>query len=213
MAVSSVIKGYFRGKQNMTPIALSQVIEQVVRIGLIFFLVQWLLPYGIEYTAAGAVLCGIIGEGFSLLYLFSVFKWSKHKKFKLHHSFIKQISKGKGKEIFFDLLKTGLPTTGNGLIQSLIGIIQPILITQSLALVGIGTALATTQYGIVMGYAIPLMLLPGFVTNSLSVALVPAIESKENNNHLLIKKRIQQAINIALIVVVPWTICTFLQSP
>ncbi|MFE5428948.1 oligosaccharide flippase family protein [Peribacillus simplex] len=114
VAVSSVIKGYFRGKQNMTPIALSQVIEQVVRIGLIFFLVQWLLPYGIEYAAAGAVLCGIIGEGFSLLYLFSVFKWSKHKKFKLHHAFIKQISKGK--EIFFDLLHTGLPTTGNGLI-------------------------------------------------------------------------------------------------
>ena len=208
VAVSSVIKGYFRGKQNMTPIALSQVIEQVVRIGLIFFLVQWLLPYGIEYAAAGAVLCGIIGEGFSLLYLFSVFKWSKHKKFKLHHSFIKQLSKGK--EIFFDLLQTGLPTTVNGLIQSLIGIIQPILITQSLALAGIGTTLATKQYGIVMGYAIPLMLLPGFVTNSLSVALVPAIsESKENNNHLLIKKRIQQAVNIALIVGVPWTIILY----
>ncbi|MDM5453574.1 oligosaccharide flippase family protein [Peribacillus simplex] len=72
VAVSSVIKGYFRGKQIMTPIALSQAIEQVVRIGLIFFLVQWLLPYGIEYAAAGAILCGIIGEGFSLLYLFSV---------------------------------------------------------------------------------------------------------------------------------------------
>ncbi|MED3692058.1 oligosaccharide flippase family protein [Peribacillus butanolivorans] len=101
VAVSSVIKGYFRGKQNMTPIALYQVIEQVVRIWLIFFLVQWLLPYGIEYAATGAVLCGVIGEGFSLLNLFPVFKWSKHKKFKLHHSFIKQISSLQNSRAFF----------------------------------------------------------------------------------------------------------------
>ncbi|MGM7635220.1 oligosaccharide flippase family protein [Bacillus sp. Hm123] len=40
VAVSAVIKGYFRGKQYMTPIALSQVIEQMVRISSIFILVQ-----------------------------------------------------------------------------------------------------------------------------------------------------------------------------
>jgi stage V sporulation protein B len=209
IAVSSVIKGYFRGKQNMTPIALSLVIEQVIRIGFIFILVQYLLPYGIEYAAAGAVLSGIIGEGASLLYLLSMFKWSKQKQFKLHQSFIKQI--GKGKKIFYDLLQTGLPTTGNGLIQSSIGVIQPILITQSLALAGIGTVLATKQYGIVIGYVLPLLGLPGFVTNSLSVPLVPAIsEAKEQNNYKLIHKRINQAVKIALIIGIPCSIILYI---
>ncbi|MBT2724510.1 stage V sporulation protein B, partial [Bacillus sp. ISL-46] len=209
IAVSSVIKGYFRGKQNMTPIALSQVIEQIVRISFIFILVQWLLPYGIEFAAAGAVLSGIIGEGISLLYLSSIFRWSKQKQFKLHHSFIKQISKGK--RIFYDLLQTGLPTTGNGLIQSIIGVIQPILITQSLALAGIGTALATKQYGIIMGYVLPLLMLPGFITNSMSVPLIPAIsEANEKNDLSLIHNRTQQAVRIALIVGVPSTIILYL---
>ncbi|MFC0274494.1 stage V sporulation protein B [Metabacillus herbersteinensis] len=208
IAVSSVIKGYFRGKQNMTPIAFSQVLEQVVRIGLIFILVGWLLPYGIEYAAAGVVLCGIVGEGISLLYLFSMFKLTKQKQFKLHHSFIKQLSKGK--EIFYDLLHTGLPTTGNGLIHSIIGVIQPILITQSLALAGIGTAVATKQYGLLMGFALPLLMLPGFVTNSMSVPLVPAIsEAKEKNEVQLIHRRIHQAIRIALIVGVPSSIILY----
>lgn len=209
IAVSSVIKGYFRGKQNMTPIAFSQVIEQIIRIGFIFILVQWLLPYGIEFAAAGAVLSGIIGEGASLLYLVSIFKWSKRKQFKLHHSFFKHISKGK--QIFYDLLQTGLPTTGNGLIQSMIGVIQPILITQSLALAGIGTVLATQQYGIVMGYVLPLLMLPGFFTNSMSVPLVPAIsEAKEKNEHHLIHRRINQSIRIALIVGVPCSIILYI---
>lgn len=53
--------------------------------------------------------------------------------------------------------------------------IQPILITQSLAIAGIGTALATKQFGILAGYTAPLIMLPGFITNSLSVPLVPAI--------------------------------------
>jgi stage V sporulation protein B len=202
VAVSSVIKGYFRGKQNMTPIAFSQVIEQVVRIGLIFTFVHLLVPYGIEYAAVGAVLSGIIGEGISLLYLFTMFKWSKQKQFKLHKSFFKQMNKGK--EVLIDLLQTGIPTTVNGFIQSIIGVIQPILITQSLALAGVGTALATKQYGIVMGYTLPLLMLPGFITNSMSVPLVPAIsEAIEKNKHDLISRRINQAIKIALIVGVP----------
>jgi stage V sporulation protein B len=208
VAVSSVIKGYFRGKQNMSPIAISLVIEQVIRIGIILILVERLVPYGIEYAAAGTVLCSIIGEAASLLYLFSMFKWSKQKQFKLHKSFTKQIKKGK--EIFNDLLQTGLPTTGNGLLQSILGVIQPIIITRSLSLAGIGTAIATGQYGIVMGYVLPLLALPGFVTNSLSVPLVPAIsEAKEKNNIQLIHRRINVAVRIALIIGIPCSIILY----
>lgn len=68
-AVSGVLKGYFRGMQTMNPLALSQVIEQIVRIGFTFVLVQLLLPYGLEYAAAGTVISSVVGEAFSLLFL------------------------------------------------------------------------------------------------------------------------------------------------
>src|SRR6478752_4702120 len=35
IAISSVLRGYFQGRQNMKPAALSQLIEQIVRIALI----------------------------------------------------------------------------------------------------------------------------------------------------------------------------------
>ncbi|MBA2872315.1 stage V sporulation protein B [Anoxybacillus calidus] len=210
-AVSSVIKGYFRGKQNMTPIALSQIIEQMVRISFMVMLVQWLLPYGIEFAAAGAVLGGVIGEGVSIFYLISIFKRSKNEKYKLHHSFFHEISKGK--DILFDLLQIGLPTTVIGLIYSISGVLQPIIITQSLALAGIDTPLATKQFGMLTGYAMPLVLLPGFITSALSVSLIPAIsEAKAQNNFPLIDLRIQQAVRISLIIGVPWTIILYVFS-
>ncbi|MFC7062596.1 stage V sporulation protein B [Halobacillus seohaensis] len=209
IAVSSVLKGYFRGKQNMNPIGLSQVIEQVARIACIFFFVRWLLPYGIEFAAAGAVLSGIVGEAISLLYLLSAFKWLKQKRFKLRSGFTNHMSKGQG--VLKDLLHTGLPTTGNGLIHSVTGVIQPILITQSLAIAGVGTALATQQFGVLMGFVLPLLMLPGFITHSMSIALIPAIsEAKEKNAKGLIHKRTQQAVRVSLVVGMPCTIILFL---
>lgn len=74
IAVSSVLRGYFQGLQNMRPSAYSQVIEQVVRIALVALLTGLFLPYGVEYAAAGAMISVIIGELASLLYMFSMFK-------------------------------------------------------------------------------------------------------------------------------------------
>lgn len=114
VAVSGVLKGYFRGMQTMNPIALSQVIEQFVRIGFTYFLVLRLIPYGIEYAAAGAVLSSVIGEALSLFVLMVMFKLSHQTKFRI--PIWKNVSKGR--DIFVELLHTALPTTGNGLIFS-----------------------------------------------------------------------------------------------
>ena len=40
IAVSSVLRGYFQGKQNMKPSAYAQVLEQVVRITIIAICIQ-----------------------------------------------------------------------------------------------------------------------------------------------------------------------------
>src|SRR5699024_3189565 len=49
VALSSVIRGYFQGKQNMKPQSFSQVIEQIVRITCVALFVKLLLPFGVEY--------------------------------------------------------------------------------------------------------------------------------------------------------------------
>ncbi|MBS4207185.1 oligosaccharide flippase family protein [Bacillus sp. FJAT-50079] len=204
IAISSVFKSYFQGKQHMTPIASSQVLEQVMTIGCIYVFVQWLLPFGIEFAAAGAVLGSVVGEVCSLLYILILFKKDKQKSFKLRESFIKHLRGCKA--VLKSLLQIGLPNSGDGIILSAIGMFMPVLITQSLAIAGVETSLATKQFGMLMGYTIPLLMLPGFVTHSLTVSLVPAIsEAHEKNDHSLINKHIQQAIKISLVVGVPWT--------
>jgi stage V sporulation protein B len=74
IAVSSIFRGYFQGRQNMSPYAFSTVLEQSVRIFTVLLLAQFLLPYGVEYAAAGAMIGMVIGEFVGMAYLIYSFK-------------------------------------------------------------------------------------------------------------------------------------------
>ncbi len=74
VAISSVLRGYFQGRQQMKPYAYSLLMEQIVRISLIALCTQPLLPYGVEYAAAGAMASSVLGELAALLYLLFLFK-------------------------------------------------------------------------------------------------------------------------------------------
>ncbi|RAK17308.1 stage V sporulation protein B [Anoxybacillus vitaminiphilus] len=196
VAISSVLRGYFQGKQQMKPYAYSQLIEQMVRISLIAVFTKALLPYGIEYAAAGAMFSAVIGELASLIYLLLMFRLKKH--IKVRKQFFKSVKAGK--DTFLDLMRIALPTTGSRLIGSLSWFFEPIVVAQSLAIAGVATASATKQYGELTGYALPLLMLPSFITYSLSTSLVPAVsEAAANKQTWLIEHRLQQAMRLSLV--------------
>lgn len=196
IAVSSVLRGYFQGRQNMRPSAVSQILEQLVRITLIAVMTKAFLPYGIEYAAAAAMVAAIIGEIVSLLYLMTTFKLKK--RFRVRKNFFKSVHAGK--KTFKELMEIALPTMGSRMIGSVSWFFEPIVVAHSLALAGVAAVAATKQYGSLTGFAMPLLLLPSFITYSLATSLVPAIsEANSKNNHKLIEHRLQQALRFAFL--------------
>lgn len=196
IAVSSVLRGYFQGKQNMKPSAYAQVLEQVVRITIIAVCIRLFLPYGIEYAAAGAMLSAVLGEVASLLFLLTLFQ--RDKQISIRTNFTNTAKKSK--DTFHSLMDIALPTTGSRLIGSLSYFFEPIVVMQSLAIAGVAASVATQQYGILNGYAFPLLSLPAFITYALSTALVPSIsEAMAKRQHRLVEHRLQQALRISLI--------------
>ncbi|MFH5185095.1 stage V sporulation protein B [Paenibacillus sp. TAB 01] len=211
VAISSVLKGYFRGKQNMKPIAISDVIENIVQITVIVALVQVLLPYGLEYAAAGAMVCSVIGEGSGLLYLLFMYIVYKKKSNRTGADGTASLPLPSKKHTLNELLNIGLPSTGQGFIHSIYRAFKPALVIKSMAIAGIGTALATKQYGLLMGYAFPLLVFPTFIMSSLSTALIPSIsEANAAGNRRLIHQRIDQAIQLAFIVGAPCTLILYM---
>ncbi|ALX48184.1 stage V sporulation protein B [Lentibacillus amyloliquefaciens] len=194
IAVSSVLKGYFQGRQNMKPQSFALVIEQIVRIAFVAIFIKLLIPYGVEFAAAGAMFSVILGELASLAYLIYLFK--RKKIVHIRHRFLYYVKSGQ--DTIKELFSIALPSTGSRLIGNISHFLEPILVAQSLAIAGISSSMATKQYGELTGYVLPLLFLPTFITNSLSIALVPSIsEADANQNKGLIHHRIHQSIRIS----------------
>jgi stage V sporulation protein B len=202
IAISSVLRGYFQGKHNMTPTASSQVVEQVVRMFTVIILASWLMPRGVEYAAAGAMVGVVIGEGFGMLSMLMQFRRQRLPRLLQRRSFSGLFERHR--DVFSSLLDISVPVTTSRIVSSLTFFIEPIIVAQSLMLAGVAASAATSFYGQLAGMAIPLLIFPTFITYSLSVSLVPAVaEAAAQKNDRLIYRRIYQSVRLALVIGAP----------
>ncbi|KOR88238.1 stage V sporulation protein B [Paenibacillus solani] len=217
IAVSSVYRGYFQGKQNMIPSASSSVIETIVRIVCMLWFAHLLMPKGIAYGAAGAMLGTAVGELIGMITLLLQYTGEGNKGGKLTP--IQQpLKSDKSKEepttsnnsILKRLFGIALPVTGGRMVGSFSYLLETILTNRSLALAGIATSVATAQYGALQGMIIPLLLLPGALTVSLAISLVPSLsEAAARNDRTTIHKRMNQSLRLALVSGAPFAIIMF----
>lgn len=196
VAISSIFRGYFQGRQNMKPYALAQVIEQLVRIFVVIFLAIYLLPHGIEYAAAGAMMGIVIGEAAGLYFLTRSYRRDPRRPSLRIGDGISDLGVSLRR-----LLRIAIPVTTSRMVGSLTYAIEPIVVVQSLAIAGIATHASTALYGQLEGMAIPLVFFPAFITYALSVTLVPAIsEAAAQNKQRLVEHRLGQTIRLSLIL-------------
>lgn len=86
------------------------------------------------------------------------------------------------------------------MIGSITYFFEPILVSQSLFIAGYTVSQSTSLYGQLTGFVMPLLLLPTFITHSLSVALIPSVsESNALKHHRTVHFRITQALRLSFV--------------
>ncbi|WP_440960644.1 stage V sporulation protein B [Paenibacillus nitricinens] len=221
VAVSAIYRGYFQGRQNMIPSALSSVFESIVRIFFMLWFSWLLLPKGIAFAAAGAMLGVTVGEiGGMLAILWQYYVITKRDKKTTPILEQQMIEKEvipsdpdtvkSTSPILRRLLGVSIPVTASRLVGSFSYLLESIITVRSLALAGIATAAATAQYGSLQGMVIPLLLLPGALTSSLAVSLVPSLSEAAARKDLpTIHKRMHQALRLALVTGAPFAVLMY----
>ena len=200
--ISSILRGYFFGKEKMFPHILSLIIEQITRLILIIIFIPKLLNASVVTAVSGLVLVNIISETISTitLILFIKDKSIKLKDFIPNKSNIKSI------------LNISIPTTTSRVIGSTAYFFEPIIITTSLLLMNYNKTYIIQEYGIIEGYVLPLLLIPSFFTNALSSALIPDISKKyTKKDYKGIIKRIKKVIKISLSIGVVSSLILFIK--
>ena len=181
-AVHSCINGYYIGlKQTAVP-AISQFIEQVVRIGATWLLWQICLEKNIPITPALAVASIVIEEAISSLFciIAVIFKTDSYSDFSFR-SFFSFRNHAK------PMLLLSLPITLNRVVLNLLQSLEALCIPRRLQLYGLTSSESLSLYGVLTGMTLPLLLFPSAVTMSLSTMLLPAVseaQSKQNTKKL-----------------------------
>ena len=203
ICLSNILKGYFYGKENMTPYVISNCLEQLVRLLLIIYIIPKLLVYGINIAVSSVVLINIISELSSIICLI-LFIPNK----KINITYFKHDNL-----ILKDILNISLSATGSRLIGSISYFLEPIILTFIMIRCGFDNNYIVSEYGIITGYVYPLLLLPSFFTMAISTSLLPVISnSYARGKYLYTKKKLKQALTISLFIGIFFTI-TFMLIP
>lgn len=165
VAVEAGFRGYFQGYQEMAPTAVSQVLEQVCRVAVMFPLALWWLPRGTPWAAAGATVGAPAGAMAGMIFLVAMrlrrrsfaLRWPVPWA-ELRH-----------------LVRVALPMSLSGLLFPLMFLADSMFVPRDLMQSGLSLRQATAQFGQLSGEAMPLINLTMVVGAALAVSLVPAI--------------------------------------
>ena len=175
VCVLSAFRGFMQGQQNMTPTAISQLIEQVGKVFLALPMAYFGSQRGIEYGAAGALLGTTIVEGIALLYMVILY-------FRRSAAFaaIPQLCEeppAASSYVAKQLMTISIPITIGACIVPLSQYIDSTMLVGRLMSTGMEAGMASSVYGLFSGTVIRIINIPTALALAVSMSLVPAISS------------------------------------
>lgn len=210
VSIMATYRGFFQGLQDMVPTALSQIIEQFVRMLTMISLAYLLVKKSLSLAAAGATFGAVTGSIAGLFILIFIY----YKRRKKIWSFVREdqasyLDISETREIIKEIASLAIPITLGALVQPLMNLVDSIIVPMRLQAGNIaGEHMAL--FGELSGVAMTLVNFPTIITASLATSLVPSIaEAYALREDLLIKRRTQTGIRLAILISLPAAVGLF----
>ncbi len=201
-------RGFFQGISNMTPIAFSQILEQICNIIISIICASIFVKGSLELGAAGGTVGTTLGAIIAILFLFYMTKKKKNEyiiQFNTPYlvpSMEKQDTV-KTKQIIFTFFKYGMPVILTSGIQYIGAVIDLALVKNRLLYANFDSSTSDILYGLLGKYK-TLIYVPLAFIAALSAAVIPSIVKSvvlKNNEELFIK--IKFAIKVSFLIAIP----------
>lgn len=198
------INGYYYGMQKARVPAFSQIAEQILRMIFVFALASFWTSQGIALTVQLAVLGHVAGEVASALFTLLCLLIcppsptpSNSKNLKSADAPADRSDFSNHSDLSADtastssctlaLIALALPLMGNRLVLNVLASAEAVWIPASLKQFGLSASEAFSVYGVLTGMALPFILFPSAITNSMAVLLLPSVAraQAEGRNDLI----------------------------
>lgn len=207
VALISVFRGYFQGNLNMLPTALSQIIEQIIKICFSLIVAISFLP-DILKAVTYSILAVSVSEFVCLIYLVISYISFNRKNKKLftkvkdENIISKKLSLKDIIKAFYPVLIVSIPVTIGSLILPLSQMIDSVLVVNILKTYYNGNVLSL--YGLFSGPVNSVISLPVAICAGIAVAVIPYISaSRVSGDTENIKSKIGLSTKLTFVIALP----------
>lgn len=205
LSLSAAFRGFFQGLQYMTPTAVSQVLDQSVRVVATIFFALWLMPHGIEYAVSGIAWGFLVGEltGLIVLVVFYFLKQGELLSGVIPPRAKRQLAEESFGNVALRLLSLAMPAVVATVLWPIMQLGDSLLIPWRMEVAGFSSDAIREGLGH-LGMALTLAQFPNIITVALATSLVPAIsEAWILKSKKLIVHRVEEALRMAIVFGVP----------
>lgn len=204
IAITSVLcayRGYFQGKNLMTPLAISTVLEQFFNAFISLIFAAFLVKYGVSLGSAGGTIGTSIGALIAVYFL--IYIYYKKNLYKEAHKSDKSLKRIRTSRIIKKLLMYGFPITLSAGLQNLGALIDMFIVNARLLVGGVTHSQADVLYG-VLGFYKTLLYVPLIIITALATAVLPIItRAYVLKDRKGIKDNLIFTIRISFIIAIP----------
>ena len=214
VAISSVVRGYFNGRENMKATANSQTLEQLFKTTLTILFVALIAVVSNSNTiimAAAANLATTFSTFLSFAYLYIYYKTKRRElwqdvnasTFKKQESIFKVVKR---------ILSVSIPMALSSMMSAINKNIDSFTVVRSLKTF-MSEATAKAQYGILSGKVDTLTSLPLSFNIAFATALVPALSAaRAKGDKDTAQKRVSFSLLVTMLIGLPCTVGMFIFS-
>ena len=211
VCITAAFRGYFQGRQNMVPTAVSEIIEVLGKlfIGVAGAIYAYKVygPERLDIVAAFAIsglTVGVIGGS---LFLFIKKLLTKNECPDTYESYDIMMPVRKSRDIIREIIKISLPIILSSSLVSLSSVIDSAIMKRRLMDIGWLYETAKEAYGDYTALAVPFFGLPTTLIAPLGVTIIPVIAAAfAEKNTSLIKSTVESTFKVTSIISMP---CAF----
>ena len=213
--VLSIYRGYFEGHKFITPTAVSQVFEQVVRVLVIVvgsFLTLKVFKLSLTTAVGVAVFGATVGSFASYFYLIEK-RFKNKKKFEEKELNVKE-PKITNKQILKKIMIYAFPLIMIDIFKSLYSVVDTVTVVKTLGPI-YGTKTAESIMSILSTWAAKFNMIIISISTGMIVSLTPNLTaSAVVGNTEDVKKKINQSFQMLIFLILPMTVgLSFLAKP
>lgn len=208
--IMSAFRGYFQGRQTMTPTAISQFVEQLFRVTVGLTLAFYLLDGGLPIAAGGATFGASAGAIAGTIIVVVMYFLNK-RRIKKEIENTSDYPEEQTWTVVKKILSIAIPITIGAAIVPIMNSIDVAIVMRRLQTIGFTETEASGLYGRLSGYAQTLINFPQVLSVALAVSLVPAVSHAfARRNYPQIKKITRSGVRVTLLIGLPSAVGLFI---